>query len=252
MPCSAKTRRDALTLQALSSFMNPVWLTQPLPCAGLTHVDGVMRLTDVQGNAQAQFFIQFFASDTDVPDAPIGLGSPSASTVKVAADVTATAATKAFFRLGVAANLSAGATPATLVASIDLHTKQCGGMLARGAVDLAAASAQIAYRPVGGWLSARDTATVSAVIRVRGKTGGNLGTRLAVRTCTTDPNTPGAWALLETGWNTVTTTNHVRFTGTLTPSLSPNTNQWFQLGIALQPAASDVSATVEVLAMGAP
>lgn len=32
----------------------------------------------------------------------------------------------------------------------------------------------------------------------------------------------------------------------------PYTNPWFQLGIALQPAANDVSATIDVVAMGAP
>jgi hypothetical protein len=252
MSCSAHVSSDAMTLQALSSFLNPVWLTRPMPCIGLTHVDAVMQVSGVQGNAQAQFIIQYFAADLDTPDAPVALGSPSAVTVKVSADVTSAAALKAFYRLGIAANLSSGITPATLVASVDIHAKQCGGVLAKAGFDIAAPSAQISFRPVSGLLSARDTATLAAVIRVDGKNGGNLGTRLAVRTFTNDRNSPSAWTLLEAGWNTVTTMNAVRFTGALTPALSPSTNQWFQLGLAAQPATADVSATVSVLVMGAP
>ena len=243
------------TLTALSTTASsPTWFTPPLPTLGLEFVDAVVTTTDAQGAAQAQLVIQFFETDLDNPGTPLAVGTSTNGTLKTYRDCQTEAGQNAFYRLGLRPVLSSGTTPATITAEANCAVRQCGGLVARERIVVGPMPAnEVMVVPLGAPVPAREYSSVSALIRVIGKgsaTSGSIKTRLMSRSFATKLTEVSAWSALE-AYDTVSGSNDSRFVSAVSPSFTPNSNQWGQLGLAIETTTDDVSATVSAMVMGA-
>ena len=185
MSCVSNLSSGLRSLSADSATGTPSWITPARPCAGLTHIDVALVISQVVGNARVAVVVDFFTTDPNKPTSRVTVGSPVTASAKLSRDLTTDAQNNAFYRVGLLPSLSSGTTPGSIGVSLTGSVKSCGMVLARETV-------VVGPIPVGtqqvfdltGLFPARQFATVQAVVRVIGKSGtGTLRTRLMSRTC---------------------------------------------------------------------
>lgn len=219
----------------------------------------VFCLLDLQ-NPTADFlavpYTEYSAVRPERPDTPTIVSSTYANSTNPQRvyQETLSATDKTYVRVGIAAKLKDNPTESVAEATATLTIMRAVKTMRLGSATVSVGpmpASKEMFVPIG---PPRPTVGVNALkgtVSVQSLSGGDVSTQMAVRLYTDDPEGAGTWAGIEQGF-TVSQADEERVVDEVDPSTQVTAfpdAAWYQPGLLIKVSATDVSATVKVVAL---
>ncbi len=242
MACVSKFGPAQHTLSTLTTTLSYTWYTGWVPCVGMDTVKAVIRVRNVVGNFQAQPAFQVASVRTDMPDAPVAVGSPmgAGESCTGEANVSTDTDDKMFIRFGVAHGLSSGSALGSADVEFEVGSVACGRIVGTSTQTLVTTSTSSVVYPIGGFLPALEVAKWKLGAVISGLTG-NAQWRLCWRSATTSMEVPNAWTTTESYRST---SNTVVNTGEVATAIT--NDMYVQPGIELSLSSGSTPAQLTI------
>lgn len=251
MSCRVMNSPVDLSLLAMGTSYVYAWWGPWTAVPGDTTYRVVIDVQNAQNNFVAIPSIQLAAVRPDRPDAAsVFTGTATAS--QAPCSHTPTVTSHMWARTGVAVKVTSGASGSGDV-RVTVTRHGCGSMLGRLTAPRQPGPAnEVAYLPMAFDVPTVGIGSLKAAILVEGKEGtGNLENRLAARMKATDPENPGTWTLLETGWSVASSTGlTVRNTGGVTVPSGWTDALTADIALAVRGTSADVTALLKAVLAG--